>query len=135
MNGKAAGLALGLIALSMLLISPAAAQQPDQRFVKARVVDILEEGEQTIGGAPNLYQVVKVRILDAPEAGSEIVIEHGGRVSLAAEQTVHVGQTVVLLGLQTPDGRWEYQISDSYRLDKLMGIAVFFVVLVLVISR
>jgi len=76
-----------------------------------------------------------VRILDAPEQGSEIIIEHGGRVTLRADQRVQVGQTIVLFGFRAPDGRWEYQITDSYRIDNLLGIAVFFVGLVLVISR
>ena len=130
---------LGLGILLFCFAVPVSAQDfTNENLVKALVVEIVEEGEKTIDvyseKYTNVYQIVRLKILDGEDTGIETVIDHGGTFSVHPSALVKEGQIVVLTQTETPDGL-QYQIIDKYRLNELGMIALFFLFLVLVLSR
>ncbi|EKD64447.1 MAG: hypothetical protein ACD_50C00388G0004 [uncultured bacterium] len=107
---------------------------PKQEIFKAKVMEIIDEGERVIGEFKNPFQKVKVRILEGSDKDKELTIDHGGTVSIREEQKVKEGETIVLSKFSSPQ-RTYYQIIDKYRLDSLLYIVIFFFVLVLALSR
>ncbi len=111
---------------------------PKEEMLKAKVVEITDEGEKNIEGLENysnIFQTVKVEILEGEDIGEQIVLEHGGLLAINQSQKVHKGQTVVLVKITQEDGNSQYQIIDKYRINELIYIALVFLILVLVLSR
>lgn len=95
-----------------------------EKFVKGKVIEILEEGTRDIAGQQNIYQRVRVRT-----GNEESEIEHGGIWTITENQKVKKGDRVVLT--KSADGT--LTIFDHYRLPPLVwifaiffGLAVFF---------
>lgn len=105
-----------------------------EKFYKAEVVKIFESGQKNENGFTRKYQIIDVKILDGDMAGETVGIEHGKVVYLEENQLVKVGQIVVLVRVPGPENQLDYQIIDSYRLDKLWTIVGLFFVLVIVLS-
>lgn len=111
---------------------------PKEEMLKAKVVEIIDEGEKNIEGLENysnIFQTVKVEILEGEDIGEQIVLEHGGLLAINQLQKVQKGQTVVLVKITQEDGNSQYQIIDKYRINELIYIALIFLILVLVLSR
>src|SRR3989339_1611612 len=114
--------------------------QDKETFVKALVEEIIKQGERQVEvydqKISNVYQVVKVKILDGEDRGKEVVIDHGGQFTISPAQLVREGQTVVLTAAALEeDGGKTFQIIDKYRLDGLFNIGLFFFILVILLSR
>lgn len=97
---------------------------------RARVTAVLAEGTEESGGYENPYQELTVELLDGPERGVVVPLEHGRTFSITDAQKVSVGDTVVVEFLeQQSAGR--YVITDKYRLEPLVWISVGFFLLVI----
>lgn len=105
-----------------------------QEFYKAEVLSITEEGKKTIGKTENIFQKVKVRINEGPDAGKEMLLEHGGVFTITDAQKVTAGDTVVLSKTTTADKKTSFAITDSYRLNTLLLIILGFFLLVIITS-
>lgn len=109
-----------------------------EEFSKAQVVEIINEGTKKIEGFGdqyiNPYQTVGLKIIDGLDSGKNFTIEYTG-VSLSSFQPVKVGQLVVLNKVETVDGTFQYQIIDRLRINELALISLFFLVLVILLSR
>lgn len=116
------------------------AQEPGnilrQELIKAQVVEIVDEGTKKFAEVDQsfVYQTVKLKLLDGPDGGTEIMVDYGGQYTLKDSQKVKEGQTVVLSKIDGPNGP-QYQIIDKYRINELAFIALLFFVLVLLLSR
>ncbi len=110
-------------------------QTPKQMFYTGNVVRILKQGEKTIAGIKNPFQILQIRILDGTDKGKLITIDYGGIVSLTPQQEVKVGDTVILQNTQNaPNGKNGYMIYDKYRLTNIIYIAIVFFLLVILIA-
>lgn len=116
-------------------VSAQDAHLPVETFYRARVTQIIEEGQINNEGITNEYQLVKLVLLDNPDAGKEISLEHGGKFTLTEKQKVKTGDKVVLIQFTYAGEKPEYQIIDKYRLDVLISIATGFIILVLAIAH
>ena len=116
-------------AVFFLLPFSAFAQAHQEKYLKAQVLEVVEEGERQVSEeVKNPYQKLLLKLLDGENAGAEIEIEHGGSFALRESQKLHPGQTVVLL--QTGD---QYNIIDQYRLGNLTFIfSLFFLAAVFI---
>ncbi len=115
--------------------TPATIQTPVmQKYVKAEVLRIEKEGKTTTGSTTNISQTVRVRIMEGNDKGKELSVENGGIFIITEDKKVHPGDTVVLSKLQTQDGKTIFRVSDTYRLPKLLYIALAFFVLVIGIA-
>lgn len=124
-----------VVLLGLAIHRPAWAQEaPGQSFAKARVQSVDKEGTKEIHGFSNLYQDVTLKILDGPDAGQIIKLEHGGTNQITAGQKVHAGETVVLTTFTEQDGTTEHIIVDSYRLPWLAIFGIIFVIFVLAVT-
>ena len=108
--------------------------QIQQWFEKGEVTQVLQSGEKEIAGQKNLFQVLKVKILDGKEAGKELTIQQGGDVLLSPQQLVQVGDVVVVNGIKNMDGSYQYNIYDTYRANTAMYIGIAFLLFVIFIT-
>ncbi len=108
--------------------------KPKEEVSKAKVLKVLEEGQKDIGGQKQLYQKVEIQFLDGAEKDKKLTITHGDITTIREEQKVKQDQTVVVLKTSSPQTTL-YQIVDTYRLTSLIPIVVFFLLLVIAISR
>ena len=123
-----------LLALfSLFLVPPVTAQEKivKQEFYKAKVTAITKEGTKNIGGKENAYQLLDLRILDKPLANTLVHVEYGGIFSITEDQKTRVGDTVILTKTTDQKGKPHYSITDRYRLDKILFIALAFVAAVI----
>lgn len=129
-----------LLILGLVFPCSVSAQEgevPEEVISKARVIEILYEGENPDVFDPsvvNQYQVVKIKILDGEDEGDQIIVRHGEQTKLMENQKVKVGEEVVVTRIQKADGDIEYQIIDKYRLNGMLMMGLFFLVLVLLMS-
>jgi uncharacterized membrane protein len=152
-------LIIGLIALITLAVvaiflgrwltqipeSPEEAPVPDapvtkSETMKARVIEVLEEGVREPGGYP--YQRVLLYVEDGSLAGQEIEIEEGTVNIISNERLFGVGDRVLLLRDETcivqagQEMCYEHTyISDFVRTVPVFWIAALFVALVLLVGR
>lgn len=101
-----------------------------EETITAKVIQIVSEGNIVVSGFNNPYQTVKIKLLD----GTELTIDYGKTSSIRKEQKVQVGQTVVVKKYISKQNT-QYQIIDSYRLDIILYITIFFFLLVIALSR
>lgn len=107
---------------------------PKEEVVKAKVIEIIDDGEVTVSNYSNPYQTVKIKLLDGIDKNKEVVIKHGKTSTIRKEQKVSVGETVVVKKYISPQ-KTEYQIIDTYRLNTLLYLAIVFFLLIIALSR
>lgn len=117
-----------------LAVSQVAAQGEAENYYRAKVVQILEEGETEVLGFKNPYQKLVIEFLSGPKTGEALELEHGRVYTIGENQMVAAGDLVVINATDN-DGQTVYWIADKYRLQPIIWIAALFVVLVLFISR
>ncbi|MBN1979212.1 MAG: YibE/F family protein [Anaerolineae bacterium] len=112
----------------------------ESETMKARVVDILEEGVREPGGYP--YQRVRLYVEDGSLAGQQIEIEEGTVNIISNERLFSVGDRVLLVRDETclvqagQETCFEHTyISDFVRTAPVLWIAALFVALVLLVGR
>lgn len=95
-------------------------------FLRAQVVEILEEGQTVADDIPQPYQKVQLKILDGAERGQIIAVEQGKTEKLLESLRAKKGETVVVAKVAAPEGQ-QYFINDKYRLPSLGAVlAIFF---------
>jgi len=137
-------LSLTIIVLSvyfLFLVFPVRAQStplpqepaPQQEsFVKAKVVEIVKETNQQMDGYKTLVQIITVQILEGPEINKIITISRGNDVRIAQSQKVSPGTDVILDVMKRPGTTTQYTITDTFRLNYLLYLALgFFVIIVI----
>lgn len=113
---------------------------PKEEIVKAKVVEIIDEGTRDINLGDriqkNIFQNIKIVFLDGSEKGKEQIINHGGeQLTITESQKVSEGETIVILRTYLGAGDIQYQIIDRYRINELLVIGIFFFVLVIALSQ
>jgi len=108
-----------------------AEEVPQEEYVKAQVIEILEEGEKDLGeGIRHNFQKLRIKLLEAEELKE---IEYGGNFDLRESQKAKKNDTLILLKQKTPDGKSQYFIADKYRLGNIVFIFfLFFLVVILI---
>lgn len=107
---------------------------PPEVFYKAQIEKILDQGVDTSYGMTSPYQKVLLKFLDGDMKGQEVTIDHGKGFSLDKSQLVVVGDTVLVVKSSSVDNTTTYQITDQYRLDKIIPIILLFFLAIIVLS-
>ena len=102
---------------------------------RARVLEVLEEGTTDLGAGPQTYQVFQIEVLDGAYAGSRFTMDYGRRQVVSEGDGVRAGQEVLVSVALSPTGRVEAYFADFVRITPILGLALVFVVLILVVSR
>ena len=110
-------------------VSPAAtpsAADMQGRIVKAKVLAILESRPITLGDHPQIYQKARIRLLEGPLAGTEVVMDFGKRQTLPSRMRLEVGDEILVNVLQRPDGGLVVYFMDFVRLKPMLVLFAVF---------
>jgi uncharacterized membrane protein len=103
--------------------------------VRARVTDILEEGEIDLGGKLQRYQVAQVEVLEGEYRGMLLDMDYGKRQVLSNVVYLQRGDNILVTVGSRPDRVLTVYFADFVRSDSLLWLAAIFVVVILTISR
>jgi uncharacterized membrane protein len=102
---------------------------------KARVVEIIEDGEIDLGGTGQRYQVARVELLEGEYQGIVMEMDYGKRQVLSSNVYLQKGDTVLVTIGSRPDGVLTVYFADFVRSNSLLWLTILFVLTILVISR
>jgi uncharacterized membrane protein len=103
--------------------------------VRARVAEIIEEGEIDLGGTMQRYQVARVELLEGEYRGILMEMDYGRRGLLSNAVYLQAGDDVLVTIGSRPDGVLTVYFVDFVRSDSLLWLVAIFVVVILAISR
>lgn len=106
---------------------------PQDQYYQAKVVQV-EESTVSNQGFEQPIQKVQLQIINGPESGKTIEVNHGELFAITEEQKVKPGQTIVLTKTLGPQGDI-YYITDQYRITPLLIIFGLFFILVVIFGR
>jgi len=93
---------------------------------KARVVAVLESKPINLGDHQQIYQKVRIRLLEGPMAGTEMVMDFGKRQTLPSGMILHPGDEILVNVLQRPDGQLVVYFMDFVRLKSMFILFLVF---------
>lgn len=103
--------------------------------VKARVSEIIEEGEIDLGGTVQRYQVARVELLEGDYQGIEMEMDYGRRQILSNNLYLQKDDTILVTIGSRPDGMLTVYFADFVRINSILWLTAIFAVMILVISR
>ncbi len=104
--------------------APAADMQG--QVYKARVVAVLESRPITLGDHRQTSQKVRIRLLEGPLAGTEMVMDFGQRQTLPSDMHLSVGDEILVNVLRRPDGGLIVYFVDFVRLRAMFILFLVF---------
>ena len=104
-------------------------------FYRAKVLEILNEGQKPVDGIDMDYQEVKLRILNGEEKGKTITIDHSGPFAIEDYQKVKAGETIVIAKPTSAEKENPYYIIDKYRTPRVLLVVAFFIALAIFFGR
>lgn len=102
--------------------------------VRARVMEIIEDGEIDLGGTLQRYQVARVELLEGEYRGILMEMDYGKRGVLSNAVYLRTGDDVLVTIGSRPDGVLTVYFVDFVRSDSLLWLAAIFVIVILAIS-
>ena len=133
---------LVIIALFVLWPYFAGADLPDVSMtgfgsgtVRARVTEIIEDGEINLGDVLQRYQIARVELLEGEYQGIVMEMDYGKRQVLSSAVYLQTGDMVLVTVGSRPDGVLTVYFVDFVRANSLLWLTAIFVAAVLVISR
>lgn len=136
--------ALFVVAVAAVILWPyfTKVDLPDVRMtsfgsetVRARVMEIIEDGEIDLGGTLQRYQVARVELLEGEYRGILMEMDYGRRGVLANAIYLQPGDKVLVTVGTRPDGVLTVYFADFARSDLLLWLTAIFVIVILIISR
>jgi len=103
--------------------------------VRARVTQIIEDGEIGLGGTVQRYQIARVELLEGEYRGIVMEMDYGKRQILSNAVYLQAGDTVLVTVGARPDGVLTVYFVDFVRASSLLWLTLIFVAVILTISR
>ncbi len=103
--------------------------------VRAKVTDILEDGEIDLGGVTQRYQLARVEITEGDYQGILMEIDYGKRQVLSGNAYLRTGDTILVTLGKRPDGVITAYFVDFIRTRPLLWLLTAFVVAIALISQ
>src|SRR3972149_10268904 len=103
--------------------------------VRARVTEIIEEGEINLGDVVQRYQIARVELLEGEYQGIVMEMDYGKRQVLSSAVYLQTGDMVLVTVGSRPGGVLTCYFVDFVRATSLLWLTAIFVATVLVISR
>jgi uncharacterized membrane protein len=110
-------------------------QAMGSELVKARVTEIIEDGEIDLGGTLQRYQVARVELLEGEYQGIVMEMDYGKRQILSNTLYLQPGDDVLVNIGARPDGMLTVYFADFVRLNSILWLTAMFAIAILVISR
>jgi uncharacterized membrane protein len=102
---------------------------------KARVKEIIEEGDIDLGGTVQRYQVARVELLEGKYQGITMEMDYGKRQVLSNNIYLRPADTILVTIGSRPDGVLTVYFADFVRTDSILWLTAIFALTILVISR
>lgn len=103
--------------------------------VRARVTEIIEEGEIELGGTVQRYQVARVELQEGEYRGIEMEMDYGRRGVLSNVVYLQPGDSILVTIGARPDGILTVYFVDFERATSLLWLTAIFVVVILLMSH
>src|SRR5688572_23262338 len=101
---------------------------------RARVTEIIEEGEIDLGGTIQRYQIARVELLEGEYQGILMEMDYGKRQVLSSAVYLQPGDDVLVTVGSRPDGVLTVYFVDFVRTGSLLWLTGIFVASILVMS-
>jgi uncharacterized membrane protein len=102
---------------------------------KARVTEIIEEGEVDLGGKLQRYQVARVELLEGDYKGIEMEMDYGKRQVISNNVYLQPGDEILVTIGSHLDGFLTVYFVDFIRLNAILWLTAIFAITILLISR
>lgn len=102
---------------------------------RARVTQIIEDGEIDLGGVVQRYQVARVELLEGEYKGIPMEMDYGKRQVLSNAVYLQPGDEVLVSIGKRPDGVLMVYFADFVRTNSLLWLTAIFAGTILLISR
>jgi uncharacterized membrane protein len=103
--------------------------------VRAKVTQIIEDGEIDLGGTVQRYQIARVELLEGKYRGIVMEMDYGKRQILSNAVYLQLDDTVLVSVGSRPDGVVTVYFVDFVRANSLLWLTIIFVAVILAISR
>ena len=103
--------------------------------VRAKVMQIIEEGEIDLGGTLQRYQIARVELLEGEYRGIAMEMDYGKRQILSNAVYLQPDDTILVTVGSRPDGVLTVYFVDFVRANSLLWLTLIFVAVILAISR
>jgi uncharacterized membrane protein len=103
--------------------------------VRAKVTQIIEEGEIDLGGTLQRYQIARVELLEGEYRGIVMEMDYGKRQILSNAVYLQPDDTVLVTVGSRPDGLLTVYFVDFVRANSLLWLTLIFIAVILAISR
>lgn len=118
------------------LIDVTTSNLPPDRYYRARVVEITDEGTMKLGGVyEQPYQKLRVEFTTGPDAGKKVTLDYGTDREIKEWQKAKVGETVVVLVNTGVDGTINYYLVDKYRLPPIIVMLIIFFLMTVIFGK
>lgn len=102
--------------------------------VRARVKEIIEEGEIELGGNIQRYQVGRVELLEGEYKGIVMEMDYGRRQILSSNVYLRNGDEILVTIGSRPDGILTVYFADFVRTNSILWMVAIFIVTILLLS-
>ena len=102
---------------------------------RARVTQIIEDGEIDLGGVVQRYQIARVELLEGEYKGIVMEMDYGKRQVLSNAVYLQPGDGVLVSIGKRPDGVLTVYFADFVRTNSLLWLTAIFAATIVVISR
>ena len=102
---------------------------------RARVTDIIEDGEIDLGGVTQRYQVARVEPIEGKYQGIVMEMDYGRRQILSSAVYLESGDQILVTIGSRPDGMLTIYFVDFVRVTPLSWLTAIFAIAILLISR
>lgn len=104
-------------------------------IVRARVTEIIEDGEIDLGGVVQRYQIARVELLEGEYRGIVMEMDYGRRQVLSSAVYLQAGDSILVTVGSRPDGVLTVYFVDFVRVTPILWLTAIFAAAILVISR
>jgi uncharacterized membrane protein len=94
---------------------------------RARVIEILEEGEVDLGGRLQPYQIVRVLVSEGPYAGQRFEVDYGQRQVRPADLRLRENDDILVTITSLPQGGVSAYFTDFVRTPSLLWLLLVFI--------
>ncbi len=101
---------------------------------RARVTQIIEEGNIDLGTTTQRYQIARVELLEGEYRGISMEMDYGKRQVLSGEIYLQPGDTILVTVGKRPDGVLTVYFVDFVRLIPIFWLAGIFAISIILIS-
>ena len=108
--------------------------QGESEILRARIVEVLEEGVLDQGEVSQPYQLLRLEIMSGPLSGQELTVDYGSLVFTNESRLFQKGDRVLVERTRTMEGEDVFHVTDYVRTSPLLWLTALFIAATLLLS-